>query len=209
MKLYDIIDGSRRDAKPCARLSYEPDTDAVEIRIASDAGENDVPMLLDAFVARGQRKVKGSWAKRWVAERTVPASRQNLGEVLKAHNLEFYDAFKLFEDAEGKCSQDDFYIRSVSNEQGQSLQLQTNLAQEVGSQLRAARLKAGLTQMELAQRAGVGQAVISRLESGQGNPTVALVADIARALSVEPSFALSQTPKPDSAAGTSTRGTRI
>jgi DNA-binding XRE family transcriptional regulator len=209
MKLYDIIDGSRRDAKPCAQLSYDADTDAVEILIAPDAGENDVPMLLDAFVARGQRKVKGGWAKRWVAERTIPASRQNLGEILKAHGLEFYDAFKLFEDAEGRCSQDDFYIRSVLNKQGRSPQLHANLAQEVGNQLHAARLKAGLTQMELARRAGVGQAVVSRLESGQGNPTVALVADIARALSVEPSFALSQAPKPDSAAGASTRGTRI
>lgn len=197
MKLYDIIDGSRRDAKPCAQLSYDADTDAVEILIAPDAGENDVPMLLDAFVARGQRKVKGGWAKRWVAERTIPAGRQNLGEVLKAHDLEFYDAFKLFEDAEGRCSQDDFYIRSVLNKQGRSPQLHANLAQEVGNQLHAARLKAGLTQMELARRAGVGQAVISRLESGQGNPTVALVADIARALSLAPSFTLGSAVVPE------------
>ncbi len=195
MKIYDIIDGSRRDAKPCARLSYNEETDAVEISIAPDAGENDVPMLLDAFVARGQSEVKGNWAKRWIAERTVPASRQNLGEVLKAHDLEFYDAFKLFEDAEGRCSQDDFYIRSVQNEPGKTPQPHTNFAQEIGSQLRAARLQAGLTQVELAQKAGVRQAVISRLERGQGNPTIALIAEIAGAISLAPSFTLDQMPK--------------
>ena len=56
MKLYDIVDGSRRNAKPCARLTYDESTDTVKIDIADDANENDVPMLFDAFVARGEKK---------------------------------------------------------------------------------------------------------------------------------------------------------
>jgi DNA-binding XRE family transcriptional regulator len=182
MKLYDIVDGSHRNAKPCARLAYDESADIVKINIADDASENDVPMLLDAFVARGEREVDGKWAKRWVAERTVPPSRQNLGEVLKAHDLEFYDAFKLFEAAEGRCSQDDFYIRSVQDELPDEPQSNESLAEQIGEQIQTGRLKAGLTQAELAQRAGVGQAVISRLESGKGNPTASLIDDVARAL---------------------------
>ncbi len=192
MKLYDIVDGSRRNAKPCARLTYDESADAVKINIADDANENDVPMLLDAFVARGEREVDGGWAKRWVAERTVPPSRQNLGEVLKAHDLEFYDAFKLFEAAEGRCAQDDFYIRSAQDGLLDESQSHEGFARQVGKQMQAARMEAGLTQAELARKAGVGQAVISRLESGRGNPTIGLIDDIARALGLSARIVLSK-----------------
>ena len=190
MRLYDIVDGSRRNAKPCARLSYNENDDSIAIEIAEEAGENDVPMLLDAFVAQGRRTVGGDWAKRWVTERTVPASRQNLGEVLKAHNLEFYDAFTLFEAAEGRCSQDDFYIVRVPIEEEKQEVATPNLAEEAGRKLREARRQAGLTQMELAHKVGVNQAVVSRLENGHGNPTMGLVQDVARALGLEPHIEL-------------------
>lgn len=38
-----------------------------------------------------------------------------------------------------------------------------------------ARLRAGLSQHELAERAGTSQPAIARLESGQANPTVATI----------------------------------
>ncbi|HVQ44114.1 MAG TPA: helix-turn-helix transcriptional regulator [Candidatus Saccharimonadia bacterium] len=48
-----------------------------------------------------------------------------------------------------------------------------------------ARIAKGLTQIELAQKAGVGQTVIARLESGTSNPTVATVSKVARVLGQE------------------------
>lgn len=45
-----------------------------------------------------------------------------------------------------------------------------------------ARIQKGLTQMELAKRIGTKQSVISRLESGRANPTVAFLKKFAQAL---------------------------
>lgn len=45
-----------------------------------------------------------------------------------------------------------------------------------------ARIKRGLTQKELANRIGTKQSVISRLESGRANPSVAFLKKFAQAL---------------------------
>jgi ribosome-binding protein aMBF1 (putative translation factor) len=47
------------------------------------------------------------------------------------------------------------------------------------------RQKMGLSQTELAQRVGTKQPVISRLESGAGNPTLDLLRRVAKALNTE------------------------
>lgn len=44
------------------------------------------------------------------------------------------------------------------------------------------RVKKGVTQKELAQRIGTKQSVISRLESGRANPSVAFLMKLAQAL---------------------------
>jgi transcriptional regulator with XRE-family HTH domain len=44
------------------------------------------------------------------------------------------------------------------------------------------RIELKITQKELADRVGTGQAVISRLESGNANPTLASLVEIAEAL---------------------------
>ena len=59
-----------------------------------------------------------------------------------------------------------------------------NAAQRIGAQIRARRREAGLTQKQLAVRAGISQAVLSRVESGLGNPTLALLEELAFALDV-------------------------
>ena len=55
----------------------------------------------------------------------------------------------------------------------------------VGSAVRAARRKAGLSQVELARRAGTSQPSIARLERGLVSPTVISLDRIARALGAE------------------------
>ena len=55
----------------------------------------------------------------------------------------------------------------------------------VGSAVRAARLRAGVSQVELAERAGTSQPSVARLERGQVSPTVMTLDRIARALGTD------------------------
>ena len=54
----------------------------------------------------------------------------------------------------------------------------------VGTNVREARLAAGMTQEELAERSGFSQQYISGLERGKRNPTVVSVYELAQALGV-------------------------
>jgi transcriptional regulator with XRE-family HTH domain len=50
--------------------------------------------------------------------------------------------------------------------------------------LKEARTKKGLTQQQLAQRTGLSQSVISRIEGGKRSPTVRMVEILAKAMRV-------------------------
>lgn len=52
----------------------------------------------------------------------------------------------------------------------------------VGPRLRQLRIEAGLTQAQLAERAGVADATLSRIERNRLNPSVRLAGALARAL---------------------------
>jgi len=52
----------------------------------------------------------------------------------------------------------------------------------IAKDLRRQRLAAGLTQADVSRRAGVRVETVSRLENGRGNPTVATVSKIVRAI---------------------------
>ena len=55
----------------------------------------------------------------------------------------------------------------------------------VGANVREARLEAGMTQEELAERSGFSQQYISGLERGKRNPTIVSVYELAQALGVK------------------------
>ncbi len=75
------------------------------------------------------------------------------------------DSLKLVHDAEGP------YVDAVDYAR-----------ESIGRGLRRDRLKAGLTQSTVAGRAGIRGETLSRIESGRGNPTVATLKAITRAL---------------------------
>lgn len=54
----------------------------------------------------------------------------------------------------------------------------------VGQNVRKARLQAGLTQEQFAERSGFAQQYLSSLENGRRNPTVVTVYELAKALGI-------------------------
>ncbi|MBU8820314.1 helix-turn-helix domain-containing protein [Mycolicibacterium goodii] len=56
----------------------------------------------------------------------------------------------------------------------------------LGATIRERRLQAGLTQAELAERAGIGRPHLNHIEGGRKNPTVVVLVHLAQGLGVSP-----------------------
>jgi transcriptional regulator with XRE-family HTH domain len=67
-----------------------------------------------------------------------------------------------------------------------------------GRLLYQARAAGGLTQRELARRAGTAQSVVARIELGQASPTVATLVRLLDAAGFEPRIELAPRPAADS-----------
>ena len=70
--------------------------------------------------------------------------------------------------------------------------LRTHFA--LGDAILRARIQHGWTQTELAERVGTKQANISRIEAGQGNPTLNLLQKLMRVLELDVNFTPAQSP---------------
>ncbi len=73
---------------------------------------------------------------------------------------------------------------------------EARLAIEFANTIRERRLELGLTQTQLAQRAGLRQPDVSRLESGGGTPTIGMLERLAHALELR---FIARFEKPDAA----------
>ena len=174
MRTFEILDALRPELPACATLACDQASGTFTAEVAPWAGPNDVPVQFSPFVERGERGIPERWATEWVEERVAPPSRHNIGEVLRAHGLDRYDACELLASSGGRSPQDDFYLREVTEGFTGAALLGRELARE--------RARAGLTQRELAEASGVRQETISRLERGHANPALGTVERLARAL---------------------------
>ncbi|WP_106282242.1 helix-turn-helix domain-containing protein [Geodermatophilus tzadiensis] len=66
--------------------------------------------------------------------------------------------------------------------------MQLSTVQDLGNAIRAARLRKGLTQLEVARRAGLSRQWLAGLERGSANPTWDVVLRLAAALEADLTF---------------------
>ena len=183
MRAFAVYNPLVRHRKACAWVLIEPASDSCAIELTPDARPSDMPLLLSLLARKGQTRIEGYWAWRWVQSRIAPASRDNIDEVLAACKLDEHYAPALLAASKGRCSQDDFLVAEVdsANYRECNLELQLAATASFGTLLARARRAADLTQSQLAEESGVQQAIISRIEAGKGNPTLATMETLATA----------------------------
>ena len=113
MRIFAIKDDELSCAKAVAYLLYYEQSKAFYIELPDDADQWETPLLLSAFLKRGEHTINAYWSKIWVQQRIVPADRQNLGQVLKENGLYEYDEFSLLMLANGRCAQDSYYLEEI------------------------------------------------------------------------------------------------
>ena len=99
-------------------------------------------------------------------------------------DVDNYDEIELLASAEGRSAQDDFLIREVPaprvdyavvalDDQPSALESPARgWCAIIGPKIASYRRSMGLTQQQLAEKTGIDQAAISRIESGRANPTL-------------------------------------
>ena len=113
MKAYAIRDASIDKERDLAWLLYYEKERTFHIEVCDDVDEWDAPLILSTFVKHGKRALDPYWSRVWVEQRIVPSDRQNLGMILKENGLQEYDEHKLLVLADGRCAQDECFIKPL------------------------------------------------------------------------------------------------
>ena len=115
MKIFAIRDESTEEKKTLGYLLYYEYEKRFYIELPDDADPWDTPLILSAFVKKGETSINSYWSKLWVQQRIVPTDRQNLGQILKDNKLKEYDEYQLLLLGNGRCAQDDYYLEPIED----------------------------------------------------------------------------------------------
>ena len=113
MKIFEIYNDLDKNAQTLGVLYYNEEKDEYRIEIPENIPTDRLPLVLEATVLQGSRTVNDHRARRWVQDRIIPSSRQNIGSILKAAGMTHYDPIAMLEHWYGRCVQDDFAVRRV------------------------------------------------------------------------------------------------
>ena len=113
MKYFEIRSDLKDDNRLYGVILYDEKLDQYLTELPDDLEFKDAPLLLDSAIERGLRTVSPYVTKLWLNERIIPENRQNIGMILREAGLEEYDAHQLLVISDGRCAQDDFYLKPI------------------------------------------------------------------------------------------------
>lgn len=115
MKTYALKNKAAAD-KTIAYIFICEEQGEANIELVSNVDEWELPFILDHFAKKRIWTVDAYHSLKFISQRIVPPDRQNIGEILKRYKLSEYDELELFVLADGRCAQDDCYIKRISIE---------------------------------------------------------------------------------------------
>jgi DNA-binding XRE family transcriptional regulator len=173
MRVFAIKNDKHKRRPAQSWLYYDEQNDEFSIKISRDADFMDLPLMLSCLAEKGEYEIGSKWALKFVRSRIVPPERQNLGAILLAHGLEYYNEFDFLMFDMGRCCHDDYYLEEITEHEK---------VRPFSYVIAKARKEAGLTQKELAEKCGIKQGNLSRLENGVTDPSIETLEAIANGL---------------------------
>ena len=116
MKIFAIRDETDSTRKDVAYLIYYERDKRFYIELPENADPWETPLILSAFLKRGETTINAYWSRVWVQQRIIPSDRQNLGQILKENGMKAYDEFQMLMLDDGRCAQDDYYLAPIREE---------------------------------------------------------------------------------------------
>ena len=107
MKIYEI----KNKEEVFGYLFYNKKIDDYYIELNTNT--DNQPIFFNEFIKKGMKNINSYWTKRWVDERVIPYSRQNINSILKINDFTYYDELEIFIKMKGKSSMDDTFIDEI------------------------------------------------------------------------------------------------
>ena len=124
---FEIRDESMEGKKLLGYLFYFEKSKRFFSEILSGIDEWEAPFMFAARIRKGQFSLSSDISMNFVRQRIIPAERQNIGNILKENGLTTYDEYKLLLLSEGRCAQDELFLKRIKPE---------NIAEEIKDRLR-------------------------------------------------------------------------
>jgi len=113
MKVYEIIDGEEQLSIGCL-LYFEKERSCI-VELQENLDEWTAPLMFTNDVKHGRFTIGREFSHAWISERVVPRDRQNIDSILANAKMARYDEFTLLEKTNGRCCQDEMYIRRIND----------------------------------------------------------------------------------------------
>ncbi len=102
------------DDKTVAYLLYDEKKKAYRIEVPEGVKSVEAPPIIADFIEKGEKVIGEEWSLRWVKQRVIPPERQNIGQILRENDMEYYDEFPLLLKNQGRSCQDECYLVEVT-----------------------------------------------------------------------------------------------